>query len=123
MTRSFGELEASILHTIRILQKASVHEIRRQLGNQDRYTTLLTVVSRLYQKGELTREKVGHHFEYALAPKKSLSSHSFLKRLKAKFFGGSVSEMVCHLLDSEEELSDEEIELIEKALEEAKKRR
>ena len=64
--RAAGELEAAVLA---VLQAAgaplSPGEVRDRLGGGLAYTTVVTILSRLYGKGVLDRRKAGRAFLYA----------------------------------------------------------
>lgn len=107
--RAFGELEAQILFLLKSGEKKTVKEIHRELGGEDNYNTIMTVMSRLAEKKQLGREKQGLHYEYWILP----STPSFLKSLKQKLFGIKTSVLVSHLIDSAEELSDEDLKAME----------
>ena len=55
--RSFGELELSILKIIEESGECTVRFVYEKLGNQGSYTTIMTVMSRMAEKGDLTRKK------------------------------------------------------------------
>jgi predicted transcriptional regulator len=64
--RAAGELEAAVLA---VLQAAgsplSPGEVRDRLGGDLAYTTVVTILSRLHDKGVLDRHKAGRAFRYA----------------------------------------------------------
>jgi predicted transcriptional regulator len=64
--RAAGELEAAVLA---VLQAAgsplSAGQVRRRLGDDLAYTTVVTILSRLHDKGVLDRRKAGRAFLYA----------------------------------------------------------
>jgi predicted transcriptional regulator len=66
--RAAGELEAAVLA---VLQAAgsplSPAEVRDRLGGDLAYTTVVTILSRLHDKGVLDRRKAGRSFRYAPA--------------------------------------------------------
>lgn len=119
--RVFGELELAILEIIRKKGKASVKEVHHLLGEMDKYTTVMTVMTRLVQKGELTRKKVGAHYEYWQDVTKISQSFNLLNRLKEKIFSGKSFAMISYLIDSGEDISDEELTKMENLIQEAKK--
>jgi BlaI family transcriptional regulator, penicillinase repressor len=116
----FGELELSVLKTVRSLGRVSVRDVYKSLGSKGSYTTIMTVMSRLANKGELFREKEGKQYIYwADVPGKSSSKNVF-KRIQDKIFGGKQAAMVSYLLETDGNISDKELEEIEKIV---KKRR
>ena len=64
--RAAGELEAAVLA---VLQAAGsplpAGEVRDRLGGDLAYTTVVTILSRLHDKGVLDRRKAGRAFLYA----------------------------------------------------------
>lgn len=107
----FGELELSIHKIVRELERASVRDVVKCLGNGVSYTTIMTVMSRMEEKGELMREKMGKQFIYWLAPQKN--SKSVLKRIRDKIFGGKQTAMVTYLLEEDPEITDSDLEELE----------
>ena len=113
--RSFGELETSILRLfVKEKRPLSVSDVMTKLGKRDAYTTIMTVLSRLFEKGALSRVKKGRSYLY------SMKRSSLIKRLKAKLMGARPTEIVSYFLEEEVELK--EIEEIEKMIKEYKKR-
>ena len=107
----FGELELSILKIVRELGRATVREVYERLGSGS-YTTIMTVMSRLSEKGELTREKEGKQYLYWISSQNESSSKSILKRIQEKIFGGKSTALVSYLL-ADEEITDEDLKEIE----------
>lgn len=112
----FGELELSILKIIRGLGRVSVRDVYESLGSEGGYTTIMTVMSRMADKGELMREKEGRQYIYWMASKNESSSKNILKRIQDKIFGGKPTAMVSYLLEADSEISDQDLEEIEKLI-------
>ncbi len=119
--RIFGELELAILN---VFQKdGSTHTVRdvlQALGKADKYTTIMTVMNRLVAKGELHRERERQSYRYSLQTKKV--RHSLLEKWRQKIFGGNSARMISYLLESEEEMTEEEILQIERLIDQAKRK-
>lgn len=66
-----GPLAAAIVHEIVERGEASVADVvdglQRTLGREHAYTTIMTVMSRLHEKGVLERERRGRHYVYRSA--------------------------------------------------------
>lgn len=116
--RAFGELESQILFILKSGDRKTVKDVHQALGGQDNYNTIMTVMSRLVEKKELARERMGLHYEY-WRPASSLSS-SFLLQLKQKFFGGTTKLLVNHLIETAEDLSEEDLVEMEKMVQKAR---
>lgn len=112
----FGELELSILKIIRECGRVTVREVYEKLGSEGGYTTIMTVMSRMADKGELMREKEGKQYLYWIASQNESSSKSILKRIQDKIFAGKPTAMVSYLLDADSEISDQDLEEIEKLI-------
>ncbi len=112
--RAFGELETEILYILTSKPRMTVKEVHQALGGQDNYNTVMTVMSRLAEKKQLNREKIGLQYEYWLTS--SSSSFSFLDKIKQKFSGVKTSALVTHLIESADDLTDEDLEKMEKIL-------
>jgi predicted transcriptional regulator len=61
--RAAGELEAAVLQAAG--SPLSAGQVRRRLGDDLAYTTVVTILSRLHDKGVLDRRKAGRAFLYA----------------------------------------------------------
>lgn len=112
----FGELELSILKIIRELGRVTVRDVYESLGSEGGYTTIMTVMSRMADKGELMREKEGKQYVYWIVSQNESSSKNILKRIQDKIFGGKPTAMVSYLLDTDSEISDKDLEEIEKLI-------
>lgn len=120
--RIFGELELAILKIFKEKDKElTVRDVLQTLGDDDKYTTVMTVMNRLVTKGELYREKEGHSYLYSLQMHKP--RFSLLERWKQKIFGGKSALMISYLIESSQDISQEELLEIEKLIEQAKQKK
>ncbi len=104
-----GETEMEVLHHVWDLGEATVADVReRILEDRDvAYTTIMTVMKKLAEKGYLTYHKEGRSYVYAPAQQPDEVQHSLLQRLMKKVFHGSPSALVQTLVQREN-LSDDE---------------
>jgi predicted transcriptional regulator len=66
--RAPGELEADVLATLwRADGPLSPGQVREALGYDLAYTTVMTILTRLYEKGSVTRSRDGRAFVYTPA--------------------------------------------------------
>lgn len=112
--RAFGELEAQILYILRSKERMTVKDVHKALGGKDNYNTVMTVMSRLAEKKQLLRDRVGLQYEYWL-PKAS-NSFSFLDKLKQKFSGIETKALVSHLIESADDLSEQDLREMEQII-------
>lgn len=119
MKRSFGELELEILRILKSSDKMTVKQVHQVLGEENKYNTIMTVMVRLTEKGVLTRERIGLQYAYWLASPK-LKVPSFVEQIKKKFLGIKTTDMISYLIESSEDISEEELEEMEKMIEKVK---
>src|SRR5262245_40253100 len=105
--RAFGDLEQTILQLLQAGSRKSVRQVQSLLGDEDKYTTIMTVMNRLVQKRRLARERVGAHFEYWILQPEA-QSRSFLEQLKKKLFGMKTSSLISHLIETSPDITEQE---------------
>jgi len=114
-----GPLELKVLGFLNTEANKSVGEIQadlKKLGNDLAYTTVMTVLVRLFNKGLVTRKKEGRQFLYAPA-KKNSSPAKIFERVKKSLFGKENLRPILTLLEAEDGLSREELEELKRAVE------
>lgn len=112
-----GETEMEVLHHVWDLGEATVADVReRILEERDvAYTTIMTVMKKLADKGYLQYHKDGRTYVYAPAQEPDKVQHSLLRRLMESVFEGSPMALVQTLV-RHEDLSDEERDEIRKMI-------
>jgi len=118
-----GETEMEVLHHVWELGEATVADVRERILEEREvaYTTIMTVMKKLAEKGYLDYRKEGRSYVYRPAQEPNKVQHSLLQRLMNKVFEGSPSALVQTLV-TREDLSDDEraeIRTLINALEEA----
>jgi predicted transcriptional regulator len=114
-----GPLELEVVGVLHSESELSVAEIQSRLKSKGRvlaYTTVMTVLVRLQGKGLLTREKNGRQFLYSAAKQKESTANSIFGRVKNSLFGSERLKPILSLLDSEDDLSREELEELKNAV-------
>jgi len=100
-----GPLEMEVLGIVEKCGPEGVTSIQAELkrrGSPLAYTTVMTVLSRLYEKGALTRVKDGKRFVYSVARGSGAIKAGMLKRIKSALFQGRGGSPVTALLDAED---------------------
>jgi len=101
--RAPGELEADVLAALwRSDEALTPGQVREELGSDLAYTTVMTILTRLYDKGSVTRRRVGRAFVYspafaqaelAASQMRELLDHGHDRReVLARFVGSLSSE-------------------------------
>lgn len=123
--RSFeaGPLEMQVLGILEAHGAACVADIQSALkksGQELAYTTVMTVLVRLHQKGFVAREKEGRQFLYSLASKRG--SGRLFERIRRSLFQNDRLKPILALLDADASLSADELKELKRAVDEKLKR-
>jgi predicted transcriptional regulator len=105
--RGAGELEAAVLSALQAAGVAlSPGEVRDRLDADLAYTTVVTILSRLHDKGVLERRKVGRAYAYApVADEPGLAARRMARVLDGEADRQAVlARFVSGLSESDEEL-------------------
>ena len=113
-----GETEMEVLRHVWRLDRATVADVRAEmLKERDvAYTTVMTVMKKLADKGYLRYEKEGRAYVYEAARRPDAVRHSLLGDLLEKVFGGSPMALVQTLV-RREDLSDTERRELQRLIE------
>ena len=95
---------------------STVAEVRRALDDELAYTTVLTVLRILEEKGHVTHTTEGRAHRYQPLVERADAGESALRRLKERLFGGSHELLLTRLVD-DEELTEEELRRLRDLLE------
>lgn len=119
--RKFGELELQIMNILWEKKEATVLEVQKSIGDNIAYTTVLTVLTRMYTKGILERKKNGKNYIYLIKVDKVEELNSILDKIKNSIFGGKAIQLVNYLIDNARDISHEELDLISSLIEKRKR--
>ena len=113
-----GETEMEILHHVWRLQSATVADVRKRIQSERpiAYTTVMTVMRNLADKGYLSFQKEGNTYIYSPLRSANDVQQSLLRDLVSKVFRGSPTALVQTLV-SDELLSDDDVARIRTLIE------
>lgn len=105
-----GETEMEILHHVWDMGEATVKQVRKRIleNREVAYTTIMTVMKNLTEKGYLKYRKDGVTYVYSPAKEPNSVRSSLIKNLITKVFKGSPKELVQALVNSED-LTDKDL--------------
>jgi predicted transcriptional regulator len=86
------------------LGSATGRQIHERLDDELDYTTVLTVLRTMEEKGYVRHEQEGRAYRYHPVVGRDEAGETALRRLVEKFFGGSPERFLAHLVPGEEEL-------------------
>jgi predicted transcriptional regulator len=109
-----GDLEAEIMECIWEMGSASVREVHEcLLGRRDiAYTTVMTVMSRLSEKGLLARRQDGRAYIYTPVQTRDAFCTGVVKRVMAGLFGSAGRPVLAHFVESLTEEDQAELDLL-----------
>lgn len=87
---------------------ATVAEVRAALEDEMAYTTVLTVLRRLEEKGYVSHQEQGRAHRYFPLVERQAARESALERLTSRLFQGSPELLLTHLV-SRKKLSEAEL--------------
>ena len=99
----------------------SVHDILAKLegsGKKLAYTTVMTILSRLFEKGLLHREKIGRQFLYSHAKKAEKFRKGVWELVYQSLFKNDKLKPILGLLADDDGLSAEELKELKKFVDE-----
>ena len=117
MDISFTDRELDVMAVLWQKGSGTVAEVRDALDDSFAYTTVLTVLRTLEEKGFVTHLAEGKAHRYLPAVTPALAGKSALSRVLDKIFSGS-PEMLLTQLVSDRELSESDIRRLRKLLDE-----
>ena len=118
-TPKLTDAELEIMHVLWELDDATVREVHERL-NQRRalaYTTVMTMMNILEEKGHLTRHKQGRAYRYEPVRPKSQVISGMVDDFVGKVFEGSARPLVLGLV-KDRKLSEKDLEEIARLIKE-----
>jgi BlaI family penicillinase repressor len=118
-TPKLTDAELEIMHVVWELDNATVREVHERL-NQHRalaYTTVMTMMNILEEKGHLTRNKQGRAYRYEPVRPKSQVISGMVDDFVGKVFEGSARPLVLGLV-KDRKLSEKDLEEIARLIKE-----
>ena len=117
MDVQFTDRELDIMGVLWDLGTATVAEVQERLTDELAYTTVLTILRTLEDKGHVRHEEEGRAYRYIPTVDREAAGRSALRRLMRKVFKGSPEALLTQLV-SERGLSGEQLERMRRMLEE-----
>ena len=108
-------LEFAIMKVLWRLDSATVRDVHEALKPSRglAYTTVMTVMSRLAEKGLCERQKEGRAYYYTPVASQEKVAGSLLQALVRRLYAGATGKAIAQLLETEETVDDAELERLE----------
>jgi predicted transcriptional regulator len=104
----FTDREADVMRVLWEHGPSVVNEVKDKLSDDLAYTTVLTILRTLEQKGYVKHEEEGRVHRYFAAVKEDAARRSALQHLTGKLFKGSAELLFTHLV-ADRKLSKEQV--------------
>lgn len=112
---AFTDRELDVMAVLWDLGTATVVEVQERLPDKLAYTTVLTVLRTLEEKGHVAHEEAGRAYRYRPLVERERAGVSALRRIVHKLFKGS-PELLMTQLVSDRELSEAELKRLRRLL-------
>lgn len=122
MIGSLPRREREIFEILVAVGEASAAEVREKMADPPSYSAVRTMLGRLEVKGFVTHRTVDQAYVYKSVPQRAKVRESALKQMVRTFFDGSAASAATALLGLTKSLSPEDIEALQRAIDEAKER-
>ncbi len=125
LRKILGDLEADIMEVVWANGEVTVREVsdflkrRREIA----YTTVMTVMTRLADKGLLRKVKQGNAFIYQPVVSKEEFTKSTVKKVISELLGDFTAPVLSQFVDSVDEENPEKMEELARLIEEKRKKK
>lgn len=116
MEIAFTDRELDVMSVLWDLDSGSVAEVRDRLADELAYTTVLTILRTLEEKGYVGHVEAGKAYRYHPLVERRDAGTSVLRRITRKLFKDSPELLLTHLV-SDRGLGDDELRRMQKLLE------
>lgn len=120
-----GPLEMKVLGILDGTKARSVSDIQAALkksGQDLAYTTVMTVLVRLFNKSYLKRKKDGRQYLYFSSQQKGVANQTLFEKIRKSLFRNERLTPILALLDSDQELTTNELKELRQVVDERLKK-
>jgi BlaI family penicillinase repressor len=118
--RALTRRESQIMEILHRRQRATIEDIRHELPDAPSPSSVRKLLDIMIERRLITREYDGPRFAYFPAAKPQDAARSAVKQMIRTFFNDSPSSAMAALLDSSDEISDEEYRRLSALLKQAR---
>jgi predicted transcriptional regulator len=121
MIESLPRREREVFEVLCGLQEATASAVRAAMTDGPSDSAVRTLLSRLVAKGLVAHRTVNQAYVYVPAEQPEAVAETALQRLVQTFFQGSAAQAATALLGMEPRLDSREIEMLQRAIDKARK--
>ncbi len=122
MIESLPRRERELFEVLCGLETGTASAVRAALSDPPSDSAVRTLLGRLVAKGLVVHETVNQAYVYSPAPAAASVAEGAMQRLVRTFFDGSAASAATALLGMAETLKDEELDALQKAIDQARER-
>lgn len=123
MIRNLPRREREIFEILCSMGEATAAQVREAMAEAPSYSAVRTMLGRLEAKGLVQHRLEDQAYVYRSVPQPAKVRESALQQMVKTFFDGSAASAATALLGLSEKLDDEELDALQRAIDEAKERR
>lgn len=122
MIDSLPRRERELFELLCSAGEATAAELRAAMQDPPSYSAVRTLLTRLEARGVIKHHMVDQAYVYQSVPQPAKVRESAMKQMVRTFFDGSAANAATALLGLTSSLSTDEIDALQKAIDEAKER-
>lgn len=122
MIESLPRREREIFEVLCGLEEGTAAVVRAALSDPPSNSAVRTLLGRLVAKGLIVHRTVDQAYIYSPAPVAASVAETAMQRMVRTFFDGSVANAATALLGMAPELKDEELDALQRLIDEARER-
>jgi len=122
MIDSLPRRERELFELLCSAGEATAAELRAAMQDPPSYSAVRTLLGRLEARGVIKHRLVDQAYVYQSVPQPAKVRESAMKQMVRTFFDGSAADAATALLGLTKSLSRDEIDALQKAIDEAKER-
>ena len=122
MIESLPRRERAIFEILVSAGEATAAEVRERMADPPSYSAVRTLLGRLEAKGVVRHSTRDQSYVYRSVPQRAKVREGALKQFVKTFFDGSAASAATALLGLTKTLNPEELEALQRAVDEAKER-
>jgi predicted transcriptional regulator len=122
MIGSLPRREREIFELLCSAGEATAADVRKAMADPPSHSAVRTMLARLEAKGLVTHRAVDQAYVYKSVPQPAKVRESALKQMVKTFFDGSAASAASALLGLTRNLRPEELDALQRAIDEAKER-
>lgn len=122
MIESLPRREREIFEVLCGLEEGTASTVRAALTDPPSNSAVRTLLGRLAAKGLIVHRTVDQAYVYSPAPMAASVAETAMQRMVRTFFDGSVANAATALLGMAPELGDDELDALQKLIDDARER-